>query len=436
MLLRGCIDRKNIFLFAILSGASLSQPAWGIALQRLQQNVTNMGTGYAGTAALAEDVSANYYNAAGLTSLCNEQISIGGVGFLPHTRLNVTRATSTTGTLLTPSTGRVKPSNSTLLPFIHYGNRINDRWVFGLSLAVPFGSKTNYKNSDITRYTATRSEMKTVDLVPSLAYQFDHGFSLGAGIDALYTQVKSDFRFAPFGGSNVNTDGFMENTLSNWAYGYHIGGLYEVDSCTRFGVQYHSKFDAKTKGESLTQSTAGFPTTSQGVKADFHLPDSTILSAYHAFNDQWAAMADIQFTRWNRFKNVILRFDDGSQLILNENYKNTFRFAAGGTYQYNEPWRFRFGLMFDKSPIPDVHRNIFIPNQNQIVPAIGAQYRICKTLAIDVGYAHVFFKHDNNLNQVAPTAIGKTQGQQNLQGSIRNRLEAIGLQLTWDIKPS
>lgn len=435
MPIQGSISKKNVFLLAVLSSASISQPVWCSGFQMLQQNVTNLGTSYAGTASLAEDASTNYYNTAGLTNLSNEQITFGGVGVIPNTRLNVTRATSTTGTLLVPSTGTTKPSNSALLPFLHYAKRIDDRWIFGLSAAVPFGSKTNYNVTSIARYTDTRSEMKTLDLAPSLAYQFDHGLSVGAGLDALYMITKLDFRIAPFGGSNVNTDGFVENTLSNWGMGYHVGGLYEVDSCTRFGVQYHSKFDVKTKGMSLTQLSAGFPTTSQGIRTDFNLPNSAVISAYHAFNEQWAAMADMQWTGWNRFKSAVIRFDDGSQLILNENYKNTLRFAAGGTYQYNDPWQFKFGLSFDRSPIPDVNRNIFIPNQNQVVPAIGAQYRICKTLAIDFGYAHVFFKHDNNLNQVAPTAVGRPQGAQNLQGSIRNRLDAIGLQLTWDIEP-
>jgi long-chain fatty acid transport protein len=432
MRIQGSIYKKNVFLLAVLSSASISQPAWCSGLQMLEQNVTNMGTSYAGTA-VVDNASANYYGTAGLTKLDNEQIVIGGVGVIPHTRLNVTRATSTTGAPLIPSSGTTRPSNSAVLPFLHYAKRIDDRWIFGFSAAVPFGSKTNYKVTSIARYTDTRSEMKTLDLAPSLAHQFDHGLSVGAGLDALYMITKLDFRIAPFGGSNVNTDGLVENTLSNWGMGYHVGGLYEVDSCTRFGVQYHSKFDVKTKGQSLTQLSAGFPTTSQGIRTDFNLPNSVVLSAYHAFNEQWAAMADVQWTGWNRFKNAIIRFDDGSQLILNENYKNTYRISAGGTYQYNDPWKIRFGLMFDKSPIPDVNRNIFIPNQNQIVPAFGLQYRICKTLALDFGYAHVFFKKDNNLNQVAPTAIGRIQGAQNLRGSIKNRLEAIGLQLTWDI---
>lgn len=436
MRLHGCLWKKSALLLGILSSGSISQPAWSAAFQMLQQNVTNLGTAYSGTASLAEDASTNYFGTAGLTKLGNEQIVAGGTLILPHTTLHVSRATSTAGTVLTnPGTASTGPDNKAMLPFLHYAKRIDDRWIFGFSATVPFGSKTNYQNNTLARYTATRSEMKTLDLGPSLAYQFDHGLSLGAGVDALYMQTKSDFRFN-LANTNVNNDGFVENTTSNWAYGYHIGGLYEIDSCTRIGVQYHSKFDVKTKGESLTQPAAGLPTTSQGIRTDFHLPDLAVLSAYHNFNEQWVIMADLQWTHWSRFKNVITRFDNGAQLIMDESYKNAYRLAAGGSYQYNDPWRFKFGIMFDKSPIPNANRNVFIPNQNQILPAIGAQYRICKTLKLDFGYAHAFYKKDNNINQVAPTASGIPPGAQNLQGSIKNRIDAIGLQLTWDIEPS
>ncbi len=425
-------------LGSFLSLAVISHPAGAAGFQMVLQNATNLGTAYAGTAALAEDASTNFYNTAGLTRLPNEQIAFGGVLSIPQTKVNVTRATANTGALLTPSTGTARPSSTGVLPFLHYAKRIDDNWTFGFSAAVPFGSKADYKIDSIVRYTTTRAEMKTIDLAPSLAYQFNNGFSLGAGVDALNMLTKIDNRLASAAGPNPSADGFSENTYQNWALGYHVGGLYEANDCTRFGVQYHSKYDVKTRGDSVTQFS-GLPfSTRQGLKADFNLPDTAILSAYHAFNDRWTVMADVQWTRWSRFKQLTTRFDDGTQLIINENYKNVYRVAAGGTYQYSDPWRFRFGVMFDKSPIPDINRNIFIPNQNRILPAVGAQYRICKTLALDFGYSHIFFKKDNNLNIVAPTTVGVPPAfapQQNLQGSIRNRLDAIGLQLTWDIEP-
>jgi len=420
-------------LGSFLGLALISQPVGAAGFQMILQNASSLGTAYAGTAAVAEDASANYYGTAGLTRLPNEQIAFGGVLSIPQTKLNVTSATSTFGTPLTPSTGTAKPSSNGVLPFLHYAKRIDDNWHFGFSVAVPFGSKANYKNDSIARYTTTRAEMKTIDLAPSLAYRFNNGLSLGGGVDALNMLTKIDTRI---GTGNVNTDGFSENTYRNWGLGYHVGGLYEVSDCTRFGVQYHSKITVKTQGESVTQFAVGAPVTTVGLKANFDLPDTSILSAYHALNDQWAVMADLQWTHWARFKQLVTRFDNGTQLILNERYKNVYRVAAGGSYQYNDPWRFRFGVMFDQSPVPDANRNIFIPNQNRILPAIGAQYRICKTLALDFGYAHIFFKKDKNLNVVAPTVAGIVPAPaQNLQGSIKNRLDAIGLQLTWDIEP-
>jgi len=412
----------------------VSQPVGAAGFQMVLQNASSLGTAYSGTAAIAEDASTNYYNTAGLIRLPDEQIAFGGVMNILDTKLNVTSASANTGALLTPSTGTTKPSNSGPLPFFHYAKRIDENWIFGFSSAVPFGSKADYKIDSIARYTTTRAEMETIDLSPSLAYNFNNGFSLGGGVDALNMLAKIGNSIT-IGASNVNTDGFTESTYSNWALGYHVGGLYEVNTCTRFGVQYHSKFDVKTRGESLTQLAAGLPTASQGLKATFNLPDTTIFSVYHAFNDEWAAMADVQWTHWSRFQKIVTRFDNGTQVIVNENYKNVYRAAAGGSYQYSDSWRFRFGVMFDQSPVPDVNRNIFIPNQDRILPAVGAQYRISKTLALDFGYAHMFFKKDNNLNVVAPTSVGLTQGAQNLKGSMRNRLDAIGLQLTWDIKP-
>ncbi len=421
---------KKIMGSALLFGITL--PAWSSAFQMLEQNVSNMGTSYAGTAALAEDASTNHYNTAGLTHLNNEQLVVGGVLLLPHTSLNVTKATTTFGAPLSPSSGNIRPSNDALLPLLHYAKRINDRWMFGFSADVPFGSKINYPNNALPRYSNTRSEMKTVDLAPSLAYEFDHGFSLGAGVDFLYMLVKSDLRI---GTGNLDTDGLSESTADNWGVGYHIGGLYEVDDYTRFGIQYHSKITVKTKGYTVTQYPVFLPATRKGNKADVHLPEYATLSAYHAFDEKWAIMADLAWTHWKQYKQLIIKFDDNTQLINNENYKNSYRVSVGGTYQYNELWRFRFGVMFDESPVPDANRNLFIPNQNQIVPAIGAQYRICKNIALDFGYAHVFFKKDNNLNVPAPTAVNTTQGLQNVQGSIKNRLDAVGLQLTWDIVP-
>jgi long-chain fatty acid transport protein len=251
------ISRYSVFSFLFLFFIHSKVQAAGFAL--LEQNVTNLGTAYAGTASLAEDASTNFYNPAGLVRLNYEQLVAGGTVILPQTKLHVNNSLTTQGTPVTPSSGVVKPSNTAFVPLMHYANRLNDCWVFGLSVVSTFGSKTNYKSNSIVRYTATQSEMFTIDLGPSIAYQFTNGFSLGAGIDAVYTTVKLD---AQFGTGNVFTDGFTKNRADRWGYGYHIGGLYQVSDCTRFGLHYRSKVGVDLKGDSSLQTAAIFPNPS------------------------------------------------------------------------------------------------------------------------------------------------------------------------------
>jgi hypothetical protein len=45
---------------------------------------------------------------------------------------------------------------------------------------------------------------------------------------------------------------------------------------------------------------------------------------------------------------------------------------------------------------------------------------------------HVFYKKAN-INLAAPISVGTAQGLQSVQGTVRNRMDALGLQFTWDL---
>ena len=143
-------------------------------------------------------------------------------------------------------------------------------------------------------------------------------------------------------------------------------------------------------------------------------------------------MADVQWTHWTRFDNLTLRFDDTSQLITPEKFKNSVRVAVGASYQQNDQWKFSIGTAFDKTPTRDATRTVRIPDQNRTWGAVGAQYRITKCLALDVGYSHLFFKKAY-INESAPQAINVRQPIQSLEGTSKTRADLIGIQLTWDL---
>jgi long-chain fatty acid transport protein len=434
--------KKAYGLLATMTLLSISLPAWSNGFSLPEQNVTNLGLAYAGTGSLAVDASTNYYNAAGLTRLCGDQVVVGGVIAIPRTTLNVTSATDSFGFPMTP--GHTRPKNFTAIPSMHYGSKICDQWAWGISMISNFGSKTNYNNHSVARYMATRSEMVTVTLSPSAAYKMNDCFSLGAGFDVMYTAAKLDSKI---GINFLNEDGYFKNKGSRNAYGFHLGALYEMDDCTRFGLSYRSRLTPKLKGHALLRNPVRVPVAGVLVavpqdviwhraRTTIRLPDTATLSGYHAFNECWAMVADAQWYHWKRYQNLAIRYDDGSRLSAVQDWRNTYRLALGGIYQYDCDWQFKVGTSFDKTSTRDNTRNIYIPDQNQTAAALGARYQWTPCLAVDMGYVHVFYKKAH-INQSAATATGPLfpgQPLQSIKGRVKNRIDALGLQLTWDIK--
>lgn len=410
--------------------ASFSFPAWSNGFFLPEQNATNLGTAYAGTASLAEDASTNYYNSAGLTRLCNEQIVAGGALALPHTVLDATSSTATNGASL--GGGAARAHDNSLIPWLHYAKRFDDCWIFGASVVSPFGSKTDYDTNSIARYIATSSKLITVDFAPSIAYKFSDSFSLGAGVDAVWGEARLA---SQIGTGSVDFDGFTDSRGSRWGFGYHAGIMYEPTDCTRVGLNYHSRVKLKLQGQNLTQLAPGLPVASQGLKADIRLPDTATLSAYHAFGDCWAIMADAQWLHWKLYDQLILRYDDGTVATANQSWKDSYRLAIGGSYQFCPAIRLRAGASYDKTPTRSGTRSIFIPDEDQIGVGIGAQYRFDKCLAFDFGYAHIF-ADKATVHQAGPRIAGGPPNpplQQNLFGSVKRRIDVLGLQATWDL---
>lgn len=418
-------------------------PVWSNGFFLPEQNVTNLGTAYAGTGSLAIDASTNFYNAAGLTRLCGDQWVFGGVLVQPHTTLHVTRGTTSFGNPLTPRSTR--PKNFTVIPSMHYGSKINDQLAWGISMITTFGSKTNYRNKSVARYMATRSELVTVDIAPSVAYRINDCLSLGGGFDVVYVMARLDSKI---GYGDPFTDGYFKNKGSRTTYGAHIGALYELDDCTRFGLSYRSHLTARLKGHSLTKLSALIPSPTGLVpaptqevlwhraRANINLPDTALLSGYHDLNECLAVVGDVQWFHWKRYKHLKIRYDDGSNLFAVQDWKNTYRFALGGIYQYTPEWQLKIGGSFDKTSTRDRTRNIYIPDQNQTAAAVGARYQWSKCIAIDMGYVHVFYKKAR-IYQTAAIASGPMfaagQPAQSIFGKVKNGIDAIGLQLTWDV---
>lgn len=438
------------YLGAGLVISCLSSQVFAAAFQIQEQNASQLGLAYSGTAALAEDASTGFWNAAGLSYIENSQMTGSVVGIFGSFKYNGSATSSLLDPRVPPPPGAPIPVNGRLdnaadliaVPSFHVATRFNEKWVLGFGVNSPFGLITKYGNDSLARYVATKSSLQTFNFGVSLAYQVLPCLSLGAGVDAVYG--KADLQ-AQIGSSDVlGVDGFQHNSAEGWAPGFHAGVIWQVLPTTRLGLSYRSKINMHVEGDS-EQLTPGLeqiiPGSSQifnvaTVRAKVTLPESVIFSLMHELNEQFTLTGDIHWTNWSRTDVLGLRFSppNGTRTDTDTNlrFKDTVRVALGVIYNYSDCLNFRFGIAFDESPTTDEHRIARIPDEDRWWLGLGVAYTMNEKLRFDLGYAHLFFK-DAHVNDQGPHNIAGTPvTAATFSAKYNSSANLVGIQFRYD----
>ncbi len=431
----------------------LSSQVFASGFAILEQNVTNLGLAYSGTAALAEDASTGYYNPAGLTRLGESEvvlsgILINGVFDFDATASNVSLLPNLPLTGIDQSDD---PGTLNYVPTFHLSKRIDDRWIFGFNVTAPFGLNSEYQENGIARYLATNSSIKSLDFSPSIAYEFSPCLSFGIGADALWGRAKLEVRN---GAGNAALDGFQKNTAEGWGYGWHTGILWTPMETTRVGLSFRSHVNLHAEGNSEGLVPFAFGAifgpaedqyTLSRVRSDITLPETWTLSLYHEFNEQFAVTADAAWTNWSRFHTLRLRFEPNRGLVSPqgntpgidtdtwEHFKDARRIALGMIYTYDASWLFRIGTAYDQSPVRDDFRTARLPDSDRIWLAAGGAFTFNEALRVDFGYAHLFFDN-SSINERAPFVAGSDTPitRATLSGDYEGHADIVGIQLRYN----
>jgi long-chain fatty acid transport protein len=395
--------------------ASFAGSASASGFQLFQYNGASVGDANAGGAAIADDASTNFTNAAGLVRLKRPQIVVSANQVLTQNKF--------TGMSSLLGSGAVSNNGSGTIPSLHYGSPINDKWSVGFSATVPFGNSSDFPSDGFQRLYATKSTIQTINLSPSLTYKFNDKFSFGAGFDAQRMSATLNQVVRPGVADIVNE-------ASGWGYGWHAGVLYQFTPATRVGLSYRSQVSQSLSGTSTLNSlTTGAPlAVSNALTTNITLPAMTTLSIYHDVTSKWALMASVNYTQWNSIQNITLNglalAAPNNTATITQNYSNTWRASVGTAYAINDKWLVRAGVGYDQTPTNDAARIIRLPDNDRWLVAVGARFRITKQLALDMGWTHIFIK-DASINNRSATAGSLT-------GNFKNSADVIGAQLTYD----
>jgi len=413
---------RGVFLSALAGVAcALTADAAASGFALIEDSASGLGNAYAGGAAIAEDAGTNYYNPAGLTRLKGRQLGL--VLHLIDPSMNFAdggsvAAAGRSGGGNGGDAGALAP-----VPNFYVAMDAGDKLKFGIGINAPFGLKTEYDPTWIGRFQAIKSEIKSVNINPSLAYKLNDTVSLGAGVSAQYVDVTLT-RAVNFGAAG---EGAVNISGDDWGYGYNVGALFELSQGARIGVAYRASIGQHLEGTAQFTRPAGVPnagaTADGDVSADIDLPETLSLSGVRQLDKKWSVMGDVTWTGWSRFKELKVVRSSGAVLTTTpENWKDSYRYALGVNYRDSDKLLLRAGIALDRSPVSDAFRTARIPDQDRTWLSLGANYRVAENASVDVGYAHVFMS-DANIDDDQRTA-----GNGLLSGKYGNKIDILSVQ--------
>jgi len=425
--------RKQIALAVALATGGVTGAAYGSGFQLMEQNASGLGNAYAGQAAAAENASTVFFNPAGMTRLPGRQAAVVLNAIRPEAKFS--NAGGSTAPLGLPSPGGNggDAGGWAAVPNAYLSWQVMPQLWLGLGVSVPFGLKTEYDPGWVGRFQSQDSEIKTIDVNPSIAFKVSDALSLGAGVSYQRAEVKVDrsvILVPPFE-SRTHID------IDDGQWGFNLGVLVNLGANTRIGLTYRSAMDYDLTGSVAFTNVPLVGTATNGVRAKAELPDTISWAIAHAFDPRWELLGDITYTRWSKIKAVPLVTTSGSPIVpaagvtldtFNFQFKDSYRIGVGANYRWSDNFILKLGAAYDRSPVEDRFRTTFLPDSDRTWLAVGGKYRMSKQATLDFGYAHLFVK-DGSINQQRGVAALPLQG--NVIGNYDNQVDIVSVQLTY-----
>lgn len=404
---------------------SVGAQAAGFAL--IEQSGSGMGNAFAGAAASAEDASTIFFNPAGITYIQGSQM-VGALHLIkPSAHFNDDGSTG--GTFRTKGDEGGDLGDLAFVPNFYYVHDVSPTFKVGLGVNAPFGLKTEYDDDWMGRFQAVKSELKTVNINPSIAFKATDSLSIGFGVSAMWAQAELT-RAVNF--PNTTGIGALGTSLGegnvkikgdDWGFGFNAGAIFQVTDATRLGLAYRSKVKQHLDGDvrfsdrpntavPAVNAALAAATPNGDVTADVTLPETLSFSVFSQVNDTWDVMADATWTRWSRFQELKVVRNSGAVLQnVEENWHNTMRYSIGASYKYSDTLKLRMGVAYDEEAIPTDTRTARIPGNDRTWVALGAAWQVNSNTKLDVGYAHLFVSDAKIDDNQTATANGRLRGE-------------------------
>ncbi|AZR82746.1 OmpP1/FadL family transporter [Thiomicrospira sp. S5] len=359
--------KKTRLALAIAATAMASTPV----LATNGDNLIGLGAqsralGGTGTAAFFGSENA-LTNPALLGKSQGTEFAIGGTLFKPDVK-----ATSNVANPAVEAS-QTSDNDTNIIPEVSLSTRINENWTFGLGIFGSAGMGVDYRDNDglFNGY----SNLQLMKFAPTLSYN-DKRFGIGLAPVIQYGALDINYK---------NASGTIGNGMSSdIAYGYNLGGYFDITSDLTVALSYQSAIDMKYKDQ-ITTAAAGFGLTG----FTDHLEQPAEIKAGVAYTmGSFMLTADAKQIKWGDAKGY-----------KDFNWKDQNVFGVGAKYTGNGYWA-GIGYNYGEDPIDKLDESNTNPSayanqatnmfNNHFFPGIveshftfGGGYSLTKNLALD-----------------------------------------------------
>ena len=408
------LSKKIIASLTLAAAAGLSNSALASGFQLNEQSIAGMGRSYAGEGIMGDDLSAAWYNPAGMTLLPGTQIQVGGY--------DVEMDLSYKGESGATENGR-KRSSPILHQFITH--QFNDQLWGGMAITMPYGMSTSFNPDWEGAERGYDARLLTITLNPSLAWKLSDKVSLGAGFQAQHIDATVSMKKKVLG-----KDVYSRLEATDWGYGWNVGAMWTPSDSLRLGFGYRSQMNHHARGHvkmsvngktqqelgtmagalmqdpqrlnallgqtglSLTDAmgliSSGSATLPGG--AGMKSPANANLTFVYKYSPTLRLSGSLRWTDWSSLDTLGITAGNipHSQTDVQMNWRDTWFVSLGYDLDLSSKWTIRGGVAYDRSPIKNAKdRTALVPDANRLWASLGATYRYDEHWQFDVAAMHV-----------------------------------------------
>jgi long-chain fatty acid transport protein len=354
-------------LVGAMAGISTEAQAGAFAVR--EQSAYYQGMSFAG-AGTGDTLSSMYWNSAAAAAApgMNSESHISLI--VPDSEITVSSGAALDAGLGAESGDIAHPS---AVPASYVNYQVSDRLYIGLATNSGFGLVTKPDNQNYAgSVIAITSDVFSANVNPTIAYKLTPELTVGVGVQLEYLSVRL-----------TNTSRTAD--LDDIGVGATAGVTWKPSQGTTLGIGWRSSVDFELDGDFRA---AGF--NSDNAKADLTLPDMITIGIRQRLGERLDLLVGYEWTNWSRVGTIPVKANGIVPEELRLEYDDGHFVSAGLEYDYSPSTTLRAGIAWEKSPISDQERNVFLPDSDRLWLSVGATFKYSEKTSFDIGYTHIF----------------------------------------------